>query len=116
MTSMNTERVRLVDVVAFGCEIGTFVVLMAAVNRLIDGWRAWPIAVVLAGLVILAWARWIAPNADRRLVDPALFAAQAGLFLAVGALMALAGEFWVGFAFAAVATAAFALTRLEGAP
>ena len=69
------------------------------------------IAIGSAVLVIAGWARWIAPNADHRLADPALFAAQAGLFLTVGGLMAAGGMFWVGFVFAVVATGVFALTR-----
>ena len=110
---MDTERVRLIDVVAFACEIAMFVVLIAAVNRLIDGGWSWLVAFAAAGLVIAVWARWIAPNASRRFDDPALFAVQAGLFLAVGALMAVAGNLWVGVLFAAIAAAVFALTRSD---
>ena len=114
--SRDAERVRLIDVVAFVCEIATFVVLMAAVNLLIDGFQAWLVVFAVAAVVVAVWARWIAPNARRRLDDPALFAAQASLSVAVGALMAVAGEYWVGVVFAVVATGVLALARSDRMP
>ena len=110
---MDTDRVRLIDMVAFACEVATVVVLIGAVNLLINGGKSWLVAIGSAVLVMAGWARWIAPNADHRLADPALFAAQAGLFLTVGGLMVAGGMFWVGFVFAVVATGVFALTRWD---
>ena len=116
MTSRDTERVRLIDVAALACEVATFVVLLAAVNLLIGGYQAWLVVFGVAVLVVAAWARWIAPNASRRLADPALFVAEAGLFVAVGALMAVAGRPCVGLVFAALTTGVFALRRWDRMP
>jgi hypothetical protein len=116
MTSRDTERVRLIDVAALVCEVAMFIVLLAAVNLLIDGYQAWLVVFGVAVVVVAAWARWIAPNAGHRLSDPPLFVAQAGLFVAVGALMAVAGRPWVGLTFAALTTGVFALTRSKKMP
>jgi hypothetical protein len=93
-----------------------FVVLLAAVNLLIGGYQAWLVVFGVAVLVVAAWARWIAPNASHRLKDPELFVAEAGLFVSVGALMAVAGRPWVGLVFAALTTGVFALTRSDRMP
>jgi hypothetical protein len=117
---MNTPRdeyvrVRYVDVVAFACKVAMFIVLIAGVNTLVDGWRHWLISLAAVVVVAAVWARWVAADSPHRLDDPARFVVQAVLFVGVGTLAALAGLLWVGLGFSAVSVAAFAATRSDRA-
>ena len=108
-------RVRYVDIVAFACEVAMFVVLIAAVNHLVDGWRHWLVSLAAVIVVATVWGRWIAPSSPRRLEDPARFVVQAVLFVTVGTLAVLGGLLWVGVVFAAVSVATFAAARSDRA-
>ncbi len=110
---MDTERVRFIDMVAFVCEVATFVLLVVAVNALIDGGRSWLISIPVAIALALVWARWIAPTAERRLDDPHRYFAQAAIFLAVGAAAVIAGLLWWAVVCTVASLAAFALTRSD---
>lgn len=108
-------RVRYVDVVAFACEVAMFVVLIAATNSLVDGWRHWLVSLALVVVVAVVWGRWIAPSSSHRLDDPARFVVQTALFASVGTLAVLADLLWVGVVFVVVSVAAFAATRSDRA-
>lgn len=119
---MNDERgndrgvkpqVGFADMVAFGCELAMFVVLIVAVNHLVDGWRSWLIGIAWAIVVAGVWARWMAPRSAHRLVDPWRYLAQAVLFVAVGALAALAGLLVLAGVFTVTSLVAFAFSRTE---
>lgn len=115
MTPTDREpQVGFADMVAFACELAMFVVVIVAVNHLVDGWRSWLIGIAVALAIAVVWARWMAPRSDHRLRDPGRYIAQAVLFIAVGALAAVAGLLWVGVGFAVVSLGAFALSRAEG--
>lgn len=114
MTSPHPEpQIGFADMVAFACEIAMFVVLVASVNSLVDGWRHWLVSLAAVIAVAAVWARWMAPRSERRLQDPARYIAQAVLFIAIGVLAAVAGLPWVGLGFAVVSLGAFALSRTE---
>lgn len=114
MSSRESEpRIGYADMVAFACEIAMFVLLIAAINYLVDGGRSWLIGAALAIVVAVVWARWIAPSAERRLDDPARYTAQAALFVMVGALAAFGGLLWWGVVFTATSLVAFAFSRSE---
>ena len=106
-------KVGFADMVAFACELAMFVVVVAAVNSLVDGWRHWLVSLAAVVAIAAVWARWMAPRSEHRLQDPARYIAQAVLFVGVGALAAVAGLIWVGVGFTVVALGAFALSRTE---
>lgn len=66
--------------------------------------------VALPAVAIGLWAVWLAPTGAHRLPDPARFIAQAALFAATGALLAVTHKPWWGVAFAVVAIVVFALS------
>lgn len=68
----------------------------------------------LAAAVI--WSVWMAPTSARRLADPGRLVAQIALFTASGAVLAAAGRWPVGLAFAVAASAIFAATRRRPPP
>lgn len=114
MTSPRSEpQIGFADMVAFACELAMFVVVIVAVNHLVDGGRSWLIGIAAALAIAVVWARWMAPSSEHRLEDPARYIAQAVLFIAVGALAAVSGLLWVGVGFTVVSLAAFALSRTE---
>ncbi|MFC9761360.1 YrdB family protein [Rhodococcus jostii] len=109
MSGAGAQRVGVLDVVAFACEIAMLVLLAVA------GWslpNSTVVQVVLAALLPVAaaviWGVAMAPKSNRRLHNPARLFAQTALFAATGVLVALAGHPWWGLAFAGVATTTFA--------
>ncbi|MBV6762340.1 MULTISPECIES: YrdB family protein [Rhodococcus] len=109
MSEAGAQRVGVLDVVAFACEIAMLVLLAVA------GWslaNSTVVQVVLAALLPVAaaviWGVAMAPKSSRRLPNPARLVAQTALFAVTGALVAFAGHPWWGLVFAVVATATFA--------
>lgn len=101
----------------FLLELGALVALgwWAAVR--VPGPLAIPAAVALPALAAVAWGRWVAPRASRRLPGPARFAVESAVW--VGASLALADLRGLGpaLAFAALAiVTAVAARRYEPAP
>ncbi|MFC8921121.1 DUF2568 domain-containing protein [Cellulosimicrobium sp. NPDC057127] len=114
------QRVRAVDVVAFGCEVALLVLVAVA------GWRVGAgtdapaplptvlgvaLAVALPAAVVVVWARWLAPTAAHRLPQPRRLDVQVVLFVTAGLTVAGVGLVWWGVGLALVGTTAFALTR-----
>lgn len=102
----------MVSVLAFLCEMAMLAALVTA------GWGLAStrlvqvlLAVALPAVAVALWALWLAPTGGHRLADPARFIAQAALFAATGALLAVAHKPWWGIWFAVVAIAVFALSR-----
>ncbi|MFC9834583.1 YrdB family protein [Rhodococcus sp. NPDC127530] len=109
MSEAGAQRVGVLDVVAFACEIAMLALLAVA------GWslaNSTVVQVVLATLLPVAaamlWGVAMAPKSRRRLRNPARLFAQTALFAGTGVLVALAGRPWWGLVFAVVATATFA--------
>jgi hypothetical protein len=100
-----------VSTLAFVCELFMVALLVFAGASLGSSLVSIALAVVLPVLAVLIWARWLAPTSRHRLRDPARFVAQVVLFVAVGALVALAGKPTWGAAFAAAAIVVFGLSR-----
>jgi hypothetical protein len=105
-------RPRVLDVVVFLDELLLLAVLATAGAGL---GSATAVRVVLGiafpVVAALAWGRWLAPRAPRRLAGPAAFVAKLGLFTVAAALLALAGSPWWALAFWAFSAAA--LTSAE---
>ena len=101
-------RVGAVDVLAFGCELAMFALLVAAGHGLADGWRGWALGVFLGAVAVAIWAQWMAPTSGRRLQNPQRFMVQVMLFVATALYAAAGGLLWWGVAFALVAIAVFA--------
>ncbi|MGW4340759.1 YrdB family protein [Rhodococcus koreensis] len=109
MSEAGAQRVGVLDVVAFACEIAMLVLLAVA------GWSLANSTVVQVALAVLLsvaaaviWGVAMAPKSTRRLPNPARLVAQTVLFAATGVLVAFAGHQWWGLTFAVVATATFA--------
>ncbi|MGH3456943.1 YrdB family protein [Aeromicrobium sp.] len=114
MSRRNDEpRVGFADMVAFGCELAMFVLVIASVNYLVDGWRSWLIGIGAALVVALIWARWMAPTSSHRLTDPRRYVAQALLFGSVGVLAGVSGLLLWGVVFTVTSLVAFAFSRTE---
>ncbi len=106
------DHVGIVSVLAFACELAMIFLLFLA------GWRLGHggLTGALVGLLLVVaasgvWAVWMAPTSARRLADPGRLILQVVLFVAVGAVLIVAGWILAGAAFAVVASAVFALTR-----
>jgi len=112
-TQDNQPKIGYADIVAFVCELAMFPLVIASVNYLVSGWRAWLIGIAAAIVVALIWARWMAPSSSHRLTDPGRYVAQAVLFVAIGALAAVSGLLWLGVVFTITALVAFAFSRTE---
>ena len=113
MTSRDETRIGYADIVAFVCELAMFPLVIASVNYLVVGWRSWLIGIAAALLVVIIWARWMAPSSSHRLTDPRRYIAQAVLFVAIGVLAAVSGLLWLGVVFTVTALVAFAFSRTE---
>ena len=114
MTARDDQpRIGYADIVAFVCELAMFPLVIASVNYLVSGWRAWLIGIAAAIVVALIWARWMAPSSSHRLTDPGRYVAQAALFVTIGALAAVSGLLWLGVVFTVTALVAFAFSRTE---
>lgn len=114
------DRVGPAGVLAFLCELA-LLALLAVV-----GWRLGAgadisaplrmtlsvvLAVVLPGLVVVVWGRWLAPRSAHRLSQPWRLDVQVALFVAAGLAIAGVGLVWWGVGLALVGTTAFALAR-----
>ena len=109
----NQPKIGYADIVAFVCELAMFPLVIASVNYLVSGWRAWFIGISAAIVVAVIWARWMAPSSSHRLTDPGRCVAQAVLFVAIGALAAVSGLLWLGVVFTITALVAFGFSRTE---
>lgn len=69
-------------------------------------------ATLYPAVAILIWSVLMAPTSRRRLADPWRLIAQIALFLATGAVAALAGHLLWGVVVAAVSIATFVAVRL----
>jgi len=114
------QHVGPADVLAFLCELA-LLALLAVV-----GWRLGAaadaataarvvlgvaLAVVVPGLAVVVWGRWLARTAERRLPQPWRLDLQIALFVAAGLAIAGVGLVWWGVGLALVGTTAFALAR-----
>lgn len=114
MTTQNDQhKISYADMVAFACELAMFPLVIASVNYLVSGWRSWLIGIAVAIVIVLIWARWMAPSSSHRLTDPGRYVAQAVLFISIGALAAVSGLLWLGVVFTVTALVAFAFSRTE---
>ena len=52
------------DLLAFGCELAMFALLVAAGHGMADGWRGWALGAFLAFVAVGIWAQWMAPTSD----------------------------------------------------
>jgi hypothetical protein len=103
---------RVVELLAFLCELAMLALLAVAGAGLPDGtWARVVLAVALPVVAIAVWSRWMAPTSTERLADPPRLIVQIVLFLLTGALLTMAGHPVWGVAFAVAATAVFAATR-----
>ena len=110
--SASPDRVGIVSVLAFACELAMIVVLFLAGWRLGNGGPTGAlVGLVLVVAAVGVWAVWMAPTSSRRLADPGGLILQVVLFVAVGAVLVSAGLAVLGAGFAMVASAVFALSR-----
>jgi len=105
-------RVGVIGALAFLCELAMIALLAVAGWRLgTSTWASIGLAVAFDAVAIGIWARWMAPTSAHRLRRGPRLAAQAALFVAVGAVCVFAGLTAWGVAFAVVATGVFAAAR-----
>jgi len=104
-----------VDVLAFACEVALVALLAVAGWRLGSATGAAALGVALAAVLpaaaVVAWGRWLAPRAARRLAQPWRLDGQVALFVAGGLVVAASGLVWWGVGLALVGTTSFALAR-----
>lgn len=107
---------RIVDALAFFCEVALVVLLAVSGSRLghaLVGRVLWAIALPVIAMVI--WSLWMAPTSRRRLDDPWRLIAQVVVFGAAAAVAALAHLTPWGIALAVVGVVTFGLTRVNAA-
>jgi hypothetical protein len=110
------QEMRIVDALAFLCEVALIVLLAITGSRLVPelaGRVLFAIALPLSGIVI--WSVWMAPTSKRRLHDPWRWIAQAAVFGAAAWLAAVANLAPWGIALAVLGIATFSLTRFRRA-
>jgi hypothetical protein len=110
------QKLRIVDALAFLCEVALIVLLAISGSRLVPelvGRILLAIALPLTAIVI--WSVWMAPTSKRRLRDPWRWIAQAAVFGAAASLAAVANLALWGIALAVLGIATFGLSRLRRA-
>jgi hypothetical protein len=115
-TNAERQPMRIVDAVAFLCEIALLVTLIVAGSRLgheLPIRILWAVALPVIGVLI--WGLWIAPTATRRLDDPWRFVAQVAIFGVAAFVAALANLTLWGIALAVVGIVTFGVTRIGSA-
>ena len=113
----SSAAIRLVvSLTQFACELAMLTLLA------LGGWDLGgggllgiALAVLYPSIALLIWAVWLAPRSNERLDDPWRLLVQIVLFVATGAVVAIAGHLATGIVFGLVAVAAFvAERRLSG--
>jgi TRAP-type mannitol/chloroaromatic compound transport system permease small subunit len=96
----------------FGVELATYA-LLAWAGASANAWIGVRIvlAIVLPLIVIVIWFRWMAPQAQRRLREPARLVAELVIFLAAAAVIAGFGHVVAAVIYAVVAVGAAGLSR-----
>ena len=98
----------LVHGVRFACEIAAVVAVV---------WWGWPVLGIVAGAVVIAvWGAWVAPQAKRRLRDPARLIVELVIFALASAAFAEVGQPLAAVVFAVASLATAALARRVSAP
>lgn len=116
-----TRRVRpgvlvLRSLLSFLLEIGALIALGVAAFHLLPHESAVPVAIAALVVLVLAWGRWMAPRAARRVGRPARPLLAAGFFLLAAALLVLSGLWWQGLLMAVGAVVLFVLEQLGVGP
>lgn len=110
-SSIDSDADRLpgaLEVVAFICELGMFVLLGMAGWRLLDSTQTRAAALVALPVAVgIGWSIWLAPKSQRRLSNPARLIVQIILFAITAMLAASAGLRWWGVGWASITVVVF---------
>lgn len=102
------ERVGIVDLISFICELAMLAALAVVGARLFSGIAVRIVlAIVLPAVAIGLWSVWLARNSTRRLDDPLRLILEIILFAAVGAALGIVGCPLWGAIFGVVAIGSF---------
>jgi hypothetical protein len=108
------QRLRIVDTLAFLCEMVLIVLLAISGSRLVTVLAGRILlAIALPSFAIVIWSFWMAPTSKRQLHDPWRFIAQVAVFGAAALLAAVANLAPWGIALAVLGIATFSLTRIR---
>jgi hypothetical protein len=110
----DAQSVGALQVAVFFDELALLAVLAVAGARLPDGLApSIALAVLLPLIAAVAWGRWLAPRARRRLGHPLRLAAKLALMAVASALLVWADLPWWGAAFLVVSAALVTVGELS---
>jgi hypothetical protein len=117
MPPEDTQRVGSLQIAIFLDELALLAVLGVAGARLGGSAVASTLLAILLPLAgAVAWGRWLAPRAQRRLGHPLRLAAKLALTAVAAGLLAASGPVWWAVAFLVISVALLTGGELTSAP
>jgi hypothetical protein len=117
MPAGDAQRVGALQIGVFVDELALLAVLGIAGSRLgTSTVTSTLLAILLPAAAGVAWGRWLAPRARRRLSYPVRLVAKLALFAAASVVLAATGPIWWAVAFLVISAALVSGAELEERP